>query len=196
LPIWKWVLEVHQSKYYIKLNKCVLQQTCDLEKGIKVFDYASNAINPGPSYPVVTQTKKVVPTFSVGNAKQFTLWDDETKKGVNTPGPVSYDQNDKIIKMNKHQGTRAMGFDVKSNAKRIKITPGPADYMLTNERFKTGIGATSCNRVSQNYKFNNGGLKRPESLSDKEALLLKCFTRSKSDKGINNDLGKIIKGVK
>lgn len=61
-----------------------------------MFDYASKNLNPGPEYPVLSQTKKVVPQFSVGNAKQNALWDDEYKKSYVTPGPVSYDQNDKI----------------------------------------------------------------------------------------------------
>ena len=49
-------------------------------------------------YPVLNQSKKAVPHFSVGSAKQNTLWDDEYKKSHVTPGPVSYDQNDNILK--------------------------------------------------------------------------------------------------
>lgn len=80
-----------------------------------MFDYASKNLNPGPEYPVLTQTKKVVPGFSVGSAKQNALWDDEYKKAYVTPGPLSYEHDDKIMKPRRYSGNKAMGYDVKCN---------------------------------------------------------------------------------
>jgi hypothetical protein len=46
---------------------------------------------------------------------------------VVTPGPVSYNTDDTAIKMTRFKGA-GIGYDVKANAKQIKLTPGPQDY--------------------------------------------------------------------
>mgnify|MGYP000226086411 CR=1 FL=1 len=77
----------------------------------------------------------------------------------------------------------------------IKITPGPADYISSEHITTTGVGACAGVITSQNYALNNGGLKKPPVLSDKEAFIAKCFARSNSIVEINKDLGKITKGL-
>jgi hypothetical protein len=42
-----------------------------------------------------------------------------------------------------------MGYDVKCNMKKIKVTPGPTSYGGDLNENKT---------ISYNYKLNNGGL--------------------------------------
>jgi len=44
-----------------------------------------------------------------------------------TPGPVSYNQDDTAVKMTRFKGA-GIGYDVKANAKAIKLTPGPQEY--------------------------------------------------------------------
>lgn len=63
----------------------------------------------------------------MGKAKQFTLWEEEEKLSMVTPGPVSYNQDDTAIKMTRFKGA-GIGYDVKTNAKPIKLTPGAQDY--------------------------------------------------------------------
>lgn len=64
-----------------------------MEKGIRVYDYASKPINPGFVKPNVKSQKKQVARVGIGKAKQHALWDEETKKGLKTPGPLSYTVN-------------------------------------------------------------------------------------------------------
>ena len=45
-----------------------------------------------------------------------------------------------------------MGFDVKYNMKKIKVTPGPTTYGGDINENKT---------ISYNYKLNHGGLQKP-----------------------------------
>lgn len=71
--------------------------------------------------------KKRNPVFSQSKAKQFVLWDEEQKKSFVTPAPNSYNQDDTSTKMTRFTGI-GIGYDVKSNAKRIKLTPGPGEY--------------------------------------------------------------------
>ena len=40
------------------------RRTCDIQKGIKVFDYAANKSNPAPLYPNVENNKRRFPAFS------------------------------------------------------------------------------------------------------------------------------------
>jgi hypothetical protein len=88
-----------------------------------------------------------------------------------------------------------MGYDIKCNQKKIKITPGPADYIASKQRTTTGVGACATVITSQNYALNNGGLKKPPAMSDKEAFLAKCFARSNSQREVNKELGKLVKGI-
>lgn len=45
-----------------------------------------------------------------------------------------------------------MGYDVKCNMKKIKVTPGPASYCGDLNEART---------ISYNYKLNKGGVQRP-----------------------------------
>ena len=67
------------------------RRTCDLQKGIKVFDYAANKSNPAPLYPNVENSKRRFPAFSQSKSRQNTLWDAERKRGLTEPSPLSYD---------------------------------------------------------------------------------------------------------
>ena len=87
-----------------------------------------------------------------------------------------------------------MGYGLKCNQKKIDITPGPADYIDSQPRTTTGVGANACIKISQNYALNNGGLKKPKLFSEKEELIAKAFARSQSSREINGDLGKVFKG--
>lgn len=57
--------------------------------------------------------------------KQNTLWDEEKKKGLKTPGPLSYAVNALPTQLNRFEGRHAMGYDVKCTSKKIIVTPGP-----------------------------------------------------------------------
>ena len=100
------------------------------------------------------------------------------------------------MKGSRYAGNKALGYDVKCNQKKIKITPGPADYIDSDHRTTTGVGASAVNKISQNYKLNNGGLSKPSAMSDKEAFIAKAFGRSHSSRDVNKDLGKAVKGIK
>ena len=45
------------------------RRTCDIEKGVKVFDYAAEKTNAAQYYPSMSQAKKQVPGFSQSKAK-------------------------------------------------------------------------------------------------------------------------------
>lgn len=108
-------------------------------------------VNPG-----VKTTKKQVPGYSVGKAKQNTLWDEEKKRSKVTPSSVSYNQDDRILQVSKYRAKNVVGFDTKCNKKEIKITPGPADY--------NSLGPSSVVKISHNWKLNSGGLAKPPIL--------------------------------
>ena len=59
--------------------------------------------------------------------KQFNLWAEEEKLAKVTPSAVAYNQDDSKVKSNRFKGI-GMGYDVKSNMKLIKQSPGPGDY--------------------------------------------------------------------
>lgn len=61
-----------------------------------------------------------------------------------------------------------MGYDVKCNQKDIKLAPGPADYEISNT-------LSSFVKSSSNYFYANGGLKKPDTISPKEELVIKYF---------------------
>ena len=76
-----------------------------------------------------------------------------------TPGPVSYNQDDKHVKMTRFAGI-SLGFDVKSNQKEIKLTPGPGDYDIMPPENQTFLKKT------HNYALQNGGKLLPKTTSD------------------------------
>ena len=41
-----------------------------------------------------------------------------------------------------------MGYDIKCNKKKIDITPGPADYLDSEPKTTTGVGANACIKIS------------------------------------------------
>lgn len=137
-------------------------------------------MNPGLEYPVVKHTKKSVPKVKVGTAKQFVLWEDENKRGMATPGPVSYDQQDQIMQRNRHEGRNMMGYGIKATAKAIKVTPGPADYSGYKENTTTGVGGSGIKKVSHNWKLNSGGLARPPKYNYKEVIKNGNFAKGRS----------------
>ena len=72
-------------------------------------------------------TKRKFPTYIIGKAKQFTLWDQEQKISETTPGPVSYNQDDSAIKMQRFRAI-SLGKSKKVTNFVIPMAPGPADY--------------------------------------------------------------------
>ena len=71
-----------------------------------------------------------------------------------TPGPSSYNQDDTSIKMTRFTGI-SLGYDVKCNQKRIKLTPGPGEYELKED---------SVTKPTHNYLLSNGGLKKQKEV--------------------------------
>jgi hypothetical protein len=47
-------------------------------------------------------TKKHNPTFSLGKAKQFTLWEEEQKLAAEKPSACQYNINEKHVKMTRY----------------------------------------------------------------------------------------------
>ncbi len=92
------------------------RKTCDISKDIKIYDYAANSQNLGLGYPTLGLAKKAVPGYSQSKSKQRTLWHDEEKRSLQTPGPVSYNSlHDRIVQMTRFEQKGAMGLDVKCN---------------------------------------------------------------------------------
>ena len=86
-----------------------------------------------------------------------------------TPGPVSYNQDDKAVRPTRFAGV-SLGYDVKSNQKQIKYTPGPADYDTIPSHSNSVIIKT------HNYSLNRGGIKLPlQDYEPKESLMTKSF---------------------
>lgn len=98
------------------------------------------------------QTKRRFPGYSMGKAKQFTLWEEEEKISLVTPGPVSYNQDDSATKMTRFKGA-GMGYDSKANQKAIKLTPGPQDYDVQP------FDSNAVVKHTHNYALQNGGVK-------------------------------------
>ena len=88
-----------------------------------------------------------------------------------------------------------MGYDIKCNQKKIKLTPGPADYVSPGVKTTTGVGASAIDITSHNYALNHGGLRRPKLLSEKEELITRAFGKSKSTRNMVNELGKSVRGI-
>ena len=61
-----------------------------------------------------------------------------------------------------------MGYDTKCNQKDIKTAPGPTDYEVTNIN-------SSFAKPTSNYYFAKGGLKKPDTVTPKEELVIKYF---------------------
>lgn len=91
------------------------KRTCDIERGVKVYDYAANKQNEAQLIPKVESTKRHWPGYSQSKGKQFCLWDVETKKGRSIPGPAEYDQSDKATKPSRFDGV-GFGVDLKCTA--------------------------------------------------------------------------------
>ena len=87
------------------------------------------------------------------------------------------------MQQNRYQGNHALGLDVKSNQKRIRITPGPSDYHNINYDTSTGVAGSAVNRITHNHSLNNGGLQRPQLMSHKDLLLLKSYEHMNKPKG-------------
>lgn len=62
----------------------------------------------------------------------------------------------------------SLGYDVKSNQKRIKLTPGPGEYESKED---------SVTIPTHNYLLNKGGLKQKE-ITPKEELMQRSFISS------------------
>ena len=50
-------------------------------------------INGGFENPDLNFVKKHVPTHGIGKARQHTLWEEEKRRGIVTPGPLTYSSN-------------------------------------------------------------------------------------------------------
>jgi hypothetical protein len=66
-----------------------------------------------------------------------------------------------------------MGYDIKCNAKEIKVSPGPSSYDVIKPD-------NLFVKASHNYGYNNGGLKKPDAITPKEELVIKYFGRKNS----------------
>ena len=58
------------------------RRTCDVQKDIKVYDFAADKQNGEQLNPSIDITKRKWPGFSQGKARQFTLWDKEVKRAA------------------------------------------------------------------------------------------------------------------
>ena len=88
--------------FTIKNGYSAYRKTCDIEHGIQVFNGHSEDKTAGvASYDVdraMKTVKKQVPKYSVTKAKQFVLWEEETKRAVEIPAATTYNQNDSALK--------------------------------------------------------------------------------------------------
>jgi hypothetical protein len=81
------------------------------------------------------------------------------------------------LQRKRFEGKNAMGFDAKVTAKQIKTTPGPADYIGYHHNTSTGVGGSAVNKVSHNFKLNNGGLSKPPLCNYKEMIKNHNFSK-------------------
>jgi len=132
------------------------RRTCDIERGVKVYDYAADKSNTDQYCPNVNYAKRRWPAFSQGKAKQFTLWEKQEKKSLVTPGPLSYNQDDKAIKPQRFNGV-GLGLDIKCTQREIELTPGAGDYNTV----QTGNDGNSFLKKTHNYFLENGGVTKP-----------------------------------
>lgn len=145
------------------------RRTCDIQKGVKVFDYAAEKTNAAQYYPNMVHAKKQVPGFSQSKAKQFTLWEAEEKKSVVTPGPVSYNQNDRATKPSKFDGV-SLGMGQKCTAVPVKLTPGPGDYNQINPTDSAVV------KKSHNMMLNTfGGIQRELGSSYRQNIIEQSY---------------------
>lgn len=135
------------------------RRTCDIQGDIKVYDFSANYSNGAQYYPDVGIAKKQAPLFSQSKAKQFALWEQEEKQSLVTPGPLSYNQSDNAIRATRFASI-SLGLDVKGNQKRIKLTPGPADYEIE------GLGDNAVNKKTHNWALNHGGVPLRDSVAE------------------------------
>lgn len=115
-----------------------------------MYDYAADKSNADQHYPDVTQPKKRWPAYSVGKAKQFTLYEKEIKKAHVTPGPHTYEHDDQAVKPSRFNGV-SLGLDIKCTLRDIELTPGAGDYDIKNTFLKK----------THNYFLENGGVMKP-----------------------------------
>ena len=119
----------------------------------------------------MSQVKKRWPAFSQGKAKQFTLWQQEVKKSLVTPGPLTYNQDDKAIKPKRFDGV-GLGLDIKCTLRDIELTPGAGDYNTVH----TGNDGNAFLKKTHNYFLENGGVMKPFlKKQPKEELMEKAF---------------------
>lgn len=138
-----------------------------MEQGIRVFDYAADKMTGGQELPMMSHVKKRWPAFSQGKAKQFTLWQEEVKKAMATPGPLTYNQDDKVVKPSRFDGV-GLGMDIKCTLRDIELTPGAGDYL--------GNGGNALIKKTHNYFLENGGVPKPFlKKQPKEELMEKAF---------------------
>ena len=72
----------------------------------------------------------------------------------------------------------SLGYDVKSNQKIIKATPGPGDYDTVP------ADANSVIKKTHNYALNNGGVKvRNQDITEKEWIMAQSMKPANGDKG-------------
>ena len=84
--------------------------------------------------PKVSRTKE---SGEVGNCdllpnRKFLSRVLETKKGLETPGPDNYMQDDKAVKLTRYDNVH-LGTGKKTTLKDINLTPGPGHYLRTDE---------------------------------------------------------------
>lgn len=115
-------------------------------------------MNPSMYLPDIESVKIKRPAWSIGKAKQFVLWEEETKRAAKLPAATSYNQDDEAIRPSRFKGI-GLGYDTKSFMKTIKDEPGPGTYQHSEGNDKNN----SLSRIhSWNYWLNNGGVeKRP-----------------------------------
>jgi hypothetical protein len=93
-----------------------------------------------------------------------------------TPAPVTYNPDDTITKPSRYKANEILGYDVKCTKKAIRRTPGPAEYNTICHDTSTGVGRSAVKRITHNHSLNfRGGLKKPETISYRDRVLIKSF---------------------
>ena len=97
-----------------------------------------------------------------------------------TPAPATYNPDDTIIKPSRYKASKILGYDVKCTKKAIRRTPGPAEYNTICHDTSTGVARSAVKKITHNHSLNRGGLKKPESISYRDRVLLKSLNFQKS----------------
>lgn len=123
--------------FTIKNSYAAYKKTCDIEPAIQVFNANSEDKTAGvASYDIdrgMKAVKKQVPKYSVTKAKQFVLWEEETKRASEVPAATSYNQSDSVMKSARYSQI-SMGKGKRVTDAKIMLSPGPGHYSHENKQ--------------------------------------------------------------